>query len=101
MFLPLSDYNTIKSLLDSLKVSYNSLPKSEGGIMMNRVYMAMEEVGLAAKLADLKEEHYRNTLALSTIIELLIEKNILTREEVEKKAADLDSFMENSPYPTV
>ncbi len=97
----MSDYNTIKSLLDSLEVSYYSPFILQGGITMNRVYSAMEEVGLAAKLADLKEEHYRNTLALSTIIELLIEKNILTREEVEKKAAELDSFMESSPYPMV
>lgn len=68
---------------------------------MNRVYSAMEEIQMAAKLADLREEHYRNTLALSVIIELLVEKNILTREEVEKKAAELDSFMESPPYPTV
>ncbi|MNW55855.1 hypothetical protein D3C74_335430 [compost metagenome] len=54
---------------------------------------------MAAKLADLKEEHYRNTLALSTIIELLIDKGILTREEVERKAAELDSFMAHPPYP--
>ncbi|MDO7906198.1 hypothetical protein Q5741_07165 [Paenibacillus sp. JX-17] len=62
---------------------------------------AMEEVAMVAKLADLKEEHYRVTLALSTMIELLVDKGILTREEVERKAAELDVFMSHSPYPTV
>ncbi|WP_458460871.1 hypothetical protein [Paenibacillus sp.] len=64
-----------------------------------RTLTAMDEVHMAAKLADLKEEHYRNTLALSTIIELLIDKGILTREEVERKAIELDSFMAHPPYP--
>ncbi|MFM9280817.1 hypothetical protein [Paenibacillus jiagnxiensis] len=66
---------------------------------MERYRTTMEEVGIVAKLADLKEEHYRNTLALSTLIELLVEKGLLTREEVEHKAAELDSFMAHSPYP--
>jgi len=64
-----------------------------------RTLTAMEEVHMASKLADLKEEHYRNTLALSTMIELLVDKGILTREEVERKAAELDSFMADPPYP--
>lgn len=66
---------------------------------MERYRTTMEDVGIVAKLADLKEEHYRNTLALSTLIELLVEKGLLTREEVEHKAAELDSFMAHLPYP--
>ncbi|MFB5269399.1 hypothetical protein ACE41H_21820 [Paenibacillus enshidis] len=66
---------------------------------MERYRTTMEEVGIVAKLADLKEEHYRNTLALSTLIELLVEKGLLTREEVEHKAVEMDSFMAHSPYP--
>ncbi|MFB5676934.1 hypothetical protein ACE3NQ_21095 [Paenibacillus terreus] len=66
---------------------------------MERYRTTMEDVGIVAKLADLKEEHYRNTLALSTLIELLVEKGLLTREEVESKAAELDSFMAHLPYP--
>ena len=62
---------------------------------------AMDFVQMMAKLGDLKDEHYRNTLALSTIIELLIEKEILTRSEVEAKAAELDQIMTHSPYPMV
>jgi hypothetical protein len=67
---------------------------------MERYRTTMEDVGIVAKLADLKEDHYRNTLALSTLIELLVEKGLLTREEVEHKAAELDSFMAHLPYPT-
>lgn len=62
---------------------------------------AMDFVLMMAKLGDLKDEHYRNTLALSTIVELLIDKGILTRSEVESKAAELDQFMAHSPYPMV
>ncbi|CAH0121347.1 MULTISPECIES: hypothetical protein [unclassified Paenibacillus] len=66
---------------------------------MSRMFSPMEQVDLVAKLADLKEEHYRNTLALSTLIELLVEKQILTRSEIEEKAAELDQFISRSPYP--
>ncbi|MBP1173875.1 hypothetical protein GMA19_04914 [Paenibacillus polymyxa E681] len=69
--------------------------------MMNSHRSAMDEVRMAAKLADLKDEHYRNTLALSTLIELLVDKGVVTREEVERKAAELDSFMAHLPYPKV
>lgn len=67
---------------------------------MKSHYSAIQEVDMIAKLADLKDEHYRNTLALSTLIELLADKGLITREELEQKAAELDSFMTHSPYPT-
>ncbi|TYP75372.1 hypothetical protein [Paenibacillus methanolicus] len=51
---------------------------------------AMEHVHLAAKLADLKEDHYRLLLSLGAMTELLIEKGLLTREEIALKAAALD-----------
>lgn len=59
----------------------------------------MDIVHIAAKLGDLKDEHYRNTLALSTIIELLIDKGLLTREEIACKAEELDRFMSHPSYP--
>ncbi|MNW31481.1 hypothetical protein D3C74_84000 [compost metagenome] len=68
---------------------------------MKSHYSAIQEVDMIAKLADLKDEHYRNTLALSTLIELLADKGLITREELEQKAVELDSFMTHSPYPTV
>lgn len=57
---------------------------------MNRIQSHISEVDMIGKLADLKEEHYKNTLVLSAIIELLIEKNIVTMDEIETKAAGLD-----------
>lgn len=62
---------------------------------------AMDLVHIAAKLGDLKDEHYRNTLALSTVIELLIDKGLLTREEVSSKAEELNLFMSHPSYPSV
>lgn len=62
---------------------------------------SMNEINVIAKLADLKEDHYHHLLTLSTLIELLIEKGILTREEIDRKALDLDHFMVPPPYPTV
>jgi hypothetical protein len=57
---------------------------------MNRIHSHLSEVDLIGKLADLKEEHYKNTLVLSAVIELLIEKDLISMEEIEAKAADLD-----------
>ncbi|USB33231.1 hypothetical protein [Paenibacillus sp. YPG26] len=68
---------------------------------MNPLSSPMNEVNVIAKLADLKDEHYQTVLALSVAIELLIEKGILSREEITRKAAELDAFMVPPPYPTV
>ncbi|WP_127582167.1 hypothetical protein [Paenibacillus koleovorans] len=67
---------------------------------MNRIGNAMQEVNMVAKLADLKEEHYRNSLLLSAMMELLIEKGILSRKEIESKMVELDSLMTpDSAFP--
>jgi 5-carboxymethyl-2-hydroxymuconate isomerase len=52
----------------------------------------MDEVHMIGKLADLKEEHYKHSLLLSAITELLIEKGILTAEELQARAARLDLY---------
>lgn len=56
---------------------------------------AWEQVQLVAKLADLKEDHYRTVLALSAMLELFIEKGLLTREEISAKQDELDAQMES------
>ncbi|WP_420819452.1 hypothetical protein [Paenibacillus thalictri] len=62
----------------------------------------MEQVNVIAKLADLSNQHYRNTLALSAVIELLIEQGLLTAEQIRSKAAELDaSAMPHPESPTV
>lgn len=57
---------------------------------MNRLPHALQDVDVIAKLADLKDQHYRNTLLLSAIVELLVEKNYLTTFELDAKLKDLD-----------
>ncbi len=57
---------------------------------MNRISSHLNDIDIIGKLADLKDEHYKNTLVLSAMIELLIDKNLITMEEIEAKAAELD-----------
>lgn len=57
---------------------------------MNRLPHALQVVDVIGKLADLKDQHYRNTLLLSAIVELLIEKQYLTTFELDAKLKELD-----------
>ncbi len=43
---------------------------------MNRIQSQLNEIDMIGKLADLKEEHYLNTLIMSAVVELLIEKKV-------------------------
>ncbi|AJY74860.1 hypothetical protein [Paenibacillus beijingensis] len=47
---------------------------------------AWEQVSLIAKFADLQEQQYRTLLTLSAMLELLVDKGLLTRAEIESKA---------------
>lgn len=55
--------------------------------------MKKEDMDLAAQLGDMKEVDYHNTLLISTLVELLIEKEIVTREEIVSVMHELDSEM--------
>jgi len=57
---------------------------------MNRIHNALQEIDIVGKLADLKDQHYANTLLLSAIVELLVENNILTTDQLNDKIKDLD-----------
>ncbi|MNV50163.1 hypothetical protein D3C71_1421560 [compost metagenome] len=59
----------------------------------------MDLVQFIGKLGDLKDEHYHLTLTLSALIELMIEKELITRRELEGKMSELDQLMIRSPYP--
>jgi len=52
----------------------------------------MNELDILGQIADLKDIDYKNTLAIVSIIELLIEKNILSRDDIAKKAQFLDNL---------
>lgn len=57
---------------------------------MKRPMNAWDQVNLAAQIADLKQSQYTNTLALSALIELLIEKGLLSPEDFHRKTAQLE-----------
>ncbi len=52
---------------------------------------ARETIDLYATLADMKEVDYKNTLAVTTLIDLLIEKGMITRDELAERARKLDA----------
>lgn len=52
----------------------------------------MNNVDIIGEIADLKDIDYKNTLAIVSIIELLIEKKIITRNDITKKAQFLDGL---------
>lgn len=51
----------------------------------------MTKLDVISQIADLKEVDYRNTLAITSIIELLIDKGILERNEIASKAYILEN----------
>jgi hypothetical protein len=56
-----------------------------GGVGLNKL-------DIIAQIGDLKEVEYRNVLAVTSIIEILLEKNIITKEDISKKAEELDKL---------
>lgn len=48
------------------------------------------DIDIISQIADLKDIDYKNTLALATLIELLIEKDIITPQEFAGKARELE-----------
>lgn len=62
---------------------------------------AMNEVNVLAKLADVKEDVYHQLLLLSALTQLLVDKGLLTREEIAEKQRELDQFILPPQYPKV
>lgn len=63
---------------------------------MNRI-SHLDEVHMIAKLADLKESHYHQSLVLSALIQLLIDKGVITAQELQLKTKELDSVLTPDP----
>lgn len=58
---------------------------------MNRIHSHLNEIDMIGKLADLKDEQYHQSLVVQALIELFVEKGIVTRKELALKAAQLES----------
>jgi hypothetical protein len=53
---------------------------------------ARETIHVIGAIADLKEVTYKNTLAVTTLIDLLIEKGMITHTEIAERAQKLDQL---------
>jgi hypothetical protein len=49
---------------------------------------------LASQMSDMKHDQYRQLLAVSTLIELLVEKGILTPDEIREKAVLMEEELD-------
>ena len=54
--------------------------------------MKRNDIHIIGQLADLKDTDYKNTLAISALIELFIEKRLFTREEFTRQAETLEKL---------
>lgn len=63
---------------------------------MKKLTTASPFLDLASRLSDLKEDNYRQLLALSTLIELLVEKGVVTPDEIRLKASEMESEIDRS-----
>ncbi len=52
----------------------------------------MNKLEIISQLGDIKEVEYKNTLAFTSIIELLLEKNIISKEDISRKTEELDQM---------
>ncbi len=54
------------------------------------VMTARETILLHATIADMKETDYKNTLAITALIDLLVEKGVITAVDLANRARKLD-----------
>ncbi|OCT16418.1 hypothetical protein A8709_03035 [Paenibacillus pectinilyticus] len=64
---------------------------------MNRIPTHFEEINMIGKLADLKESHYHQSLVLSSLIQVLIDKGLVTAQEIQLKSQELDAALTPNP----
>ncbi|MNH92324.1 hypothetical protein D3C73_449030 [compost metagenome] len=64
---------------------------------MNRIHSHLDEINLIGKLANLKDSHYSHSIVLSALIELLIDKGVITAHELEKKTQETDAALTPDP----
>ena len=52
----------------------------------------MTKLDIVGQIADMKEIDYKNTLAIASLIELLIDKGIISRNDIALKAMQLENI---------
>jgi hypothetical protein len=50
----------------------------------------MNHIDIMGQFADLKDIDYRNSLAITVLIDLFIEKGFFTKEDFSRKSAELE-----------
>ncbi|KRF10680.1 hypothetical protein [Paenibacillus sp. Soil787] len=64
---------------------------------MNRIPSHFDEINMIGKLADLKDSHYHQSLVLSSLIQVLIDKGVITAQEIQLKSKELDVALTPNP----
>ena len=54
--------------------------------------MTLNDINLFGQIADLKDTDYKNTLAITALIEIFIEKGLFTREDFSNQAQTLEKL---------
>lgn len=53
--------------------------------------MKLNDINIIGQLADLKDTDYKNTLAITALIEIFIEKGLFTREDFAQQTQALEN----------
>lgn len=64
---------------------------------MNRIPSHLTEINMIGQLADLKDSHYHQSLVLSSLIQVLIDKGLITTQELQLKSKELDAALTPNP----
>lgn len=57
---------------------------------MGVLKMSSTNLEVFSQIADLKEIDYKNTLAIASMIEVLIDKGLISKREIARKAYELE-----------
>ncbi|WP_047153297.1 hypothetical protein [Aneurinibacillus tyrosinisolvens] len=58
---------------------------------MTRRFSPFDDVNVIAQIASMKEVDYKNTLVITAIVEVLVEKGLVTRKEILEKTKELET----------
>ncbi|WP_246294400.1 hypothetical protein [Paenibacillus planticolens] len=64
---------------------------------MNRIPSHINEINMIGKLADLKDSHYHQSLILSSLIQTLIDKGLITPQDIQLKSKEIDAALTPNP----